>query len=94
MKLIDFSKWLQYDRVKNLRGSEYFPNPLYMIYYIIMPVINDLSVSPSDQMGNKGAYICLRGSDLKPEFHQFTAVPHPNVKPMAYANSLMQMGMM
>lgn len=29
---------------------------------------------PSDQMGNKGAYIHLRGSDLKPEFHQFTAV--------------------
>uniref|UniRef100_A0A8C2Z9A2 Serine/threonine-protein phosphatase n=1 Tax=Cyclopterus lumpus TaxID=8103 RepID=A0A8C2Z9A2_CYCLU len=47
-----------------------------------------------DQMGNKGAYIHLRGSDLKPEFHQFTAVPHPNVKPMAYANTLMQMGMM
>uniref|UniRef100_A0A8C2G904 Serine/threonine-protein phosphatase n=1 Tax=Cyprinus carpio TaxID=7962 RepID=A0A8C2G904_CYPCA len=47
-----------------------------------------------DQMGNKGAYIHLRGSDLKPEFHQFTAVPHPNVKPMAYANSLMQLGMM
>ncbi|XP_047246719.1 serine/threonine-protein phosphatase 5 isoform X2 [Girardinichthys multiradiatus] len=47
-----------------------------------------------DQMGNKGAYIHLRGSDLKPEFHQFTAVPHPNVKPMAYANTLMQLGMM
>ncbi|XP_053279433.1 serine/threonine-protein phosphatase 5 [Pleuronectes platessa] len=47
-----------------------------------------------DQMANKGAYIHLRGSDLKPEFHQFNAVPHPNVKPMAYANSLMQMGMM
>lgn len=30
--------------------------------------------SHSDQMGNKGAYIHLRGSDLKPEFHQFTAV--------------------
>uniref|UniRef100_A0A8C7TUQ4 Serine/threonine-protein phosphatase n=1 Tax=Oncorhynchus mykiss TaxID=8022 RepID=A0A8C7TUQ4_ONCMY len=27
-----------------------------------------------DQMANKGAYIHLRGSDLKPEFHQFTAV--------------------
>ncbi|KAK6296429.1 hypothetical protein J4Q44_G00325710 [Coregonus suidteri] len=47
-----------------------------------------------DQMCNKGAYIHLSGSDLKPQFHQFTAVPHPNVKPMAYANSLMQMGMM
>uniref|UniRef100_A0AAY5F0C9 Serine/threonine-protein phosphatase n=1 Tax=Electrophorus electricus TaxID=8005 RepID=A0AAY5F0C9_ELEEL len=47
-----------------------------------------------DQMGNKAAYIHLRGSDLKPEFHQFTAVPHPNVKPMVYANSLLQLGMM
>ncbi len=28
----------------------------------------------SDQMGNKGAYIHLSGSDLKPEFHQFIAV--------------------
>ncbi|XP_053544788.1 serine/threonine-protein phosphatase 5 [Bombina bombina] len=47
-----------------------------------------------DQMGNKGAYIHLSGSDLKPLFHQFEAVPHPNVKPMLYANSLLQMGMM
>ncbi|XP_038237478.1 serine/threonine-protein phosphatase 5 isoform X3 [Dermochelys coriacea] len=47
-----------------------------------------------DQMGNKGSYIHLRGSDLRPEFHQFTAVPHPNVKPMAYANTLLQLGMM
>ncbi|CAM9112922.1 unnamed protein product [Bubo scandiacus] len=30
-----------------------------------------------DQMGNKGSYIHLRGSDLRPDFHQFTAVPHP-----------------
>lgn len=28
----------------------------------------------SDQMGNKGSYIHLRGSDLRPDFHQFTAV--------------------
>ncbi|XP_048474165.1 serine/threonine-protein phosphatase 5 [Rhincodon typus] len=47
-----------------------------------------------DQMGNQGAYIHLTGSDLKPIFHQFKTVPHPNVKPMAYANSLLQMGMM
>ncbi|XP_067830990.1 serine/threonine-protein phosphatase 5 [Heptranchias perlo] len=47
-----------------------------------------------DQMGNQGAYIHLKGSDLKPVFHQFKTVPHPNVKPMAYANSLLQMGMM
>ncbi|XP_045148597.1 serine/threonine-protein phosphatase 5 [Echinops telfairi] len=47
-----------------------------------------------DQMGNKASYIHLRGSDLRPQFHQFTAVPHPNVKPMAYASTLLQLGMM
>lgn len=28
----------------------------------------------SDQMGNKASYIHLQGSDLRPQFHQFTAV--------------------
>lgn len=94
-------------------------------------------------MGNKASYIHLRGSDLRPQFHQFTAVvshpwprstwewgdgittggtggchiwcsetalklpicvsvcprvsgpqPHPDVKPMAYASTLLQLGMM
>ncbi len=31
MNLNDFSKWLQYNRVKNVRGSEYFPYPLYVL---------------------------------------------------------------
>ncbi len=31
MNLNDFSKWLQYNRVKNVRGSEYFPYPLYIL---------------------------------------------------------------
>ncbi len=30
MNFNDFSKWLQYNRVKKLRGSEYFPYPLYI----------------------------------------------------------------
>ncbi|XP_028385531.1 serine/threonine-protein phosphatase 5 isoform X1 [Phyllostomus discolor] len=47
-----------------------------------------------DQMGNKASYIHLRGSDLRPQFHQFTAVPHPDVKPMAYASTLLHLGMM
>ncbi len=32
--LNDFSKWLQYNGVKHLRGSEYFPYPLYVYIYI------------------------------------------------------------
>lgn len=37
-----------------------------------------------DSMGNKGAFIHF-GKDCKPNFTQFEAVPHPDVRPMAYA---------
>lgn len=43
-----------------------------------------------DQTGNKGAFITM-GSDVKPTFTSYEAVPHPDVKPMAYANSFMSM---
>ncbi|KAK4697300.1 serine/threonine-protein phosphatase 5, partial [Lecanoromycetidae sp. Uapishka_2] len=44
-----------------------------------------------DSTENKGAYINI-GPDYKLEFHKFDAVPHPDIKPMAYAqNSLMSM---
>lgn len=45
----------------------------------------------SDTMGNKGAYIILNGKEMKPNFEVYEAVPHPNVKPMMYANSLMNL---
>jgi len=41
-----------------------------------------------DQMGNKGAFIRFE-SDMVPHFTMFSAVPHPNVRPMAYANNFM-----
>lgn len=41
-----------------------------------------------DTMGNKGAFIALKGDDLKPKFTSYEAVPHPQVKPMAYASPL------
>jgi len=43
-----------------------------------------------DQMGNKGAFITL-STDLIPKYTSYEAVPHPTVKPMAYANSMMSM---
>jgi serine/threonine-protein phosphatase 5 len=43
-------------------------------------------------MGNKGAFIRFNGSDMVPHFTTFEAVPHPSVRPMAYANSFL-MGM-
>ncbi|CAM6092853.1 unnamed protein product [Calypogeia fissa] len=44
-----------------------------------------------DQMGNKGAFIRLEASNLKPKFTTFVAVPHPNVRPMQYANNFFSM---
>lgn len=42
-----------------------------------------------DSQGNKGAYINVRAPDYKLEFNTFEAVPHPDIKPMAYASRLM-----
>nr|SVE78147.1 EOG090X03S1 [Daphnia lumholtzi] len=44
-----------------------------------------------DTMGNKGAFITMNGKDMKPRFTTYDAVPHPDVKPMAYANSMMSL---
>jgi serine/threonine-protein phosphatase 5 len=39
-----------------------------------------------DQVGNKGAFIRF-DSEMKPNYVQFSAVPHPAIKPMAYASN-------
>ncbi|XP_027061678.2 serine/threonine-protein phosphatase 5 isoform X2 [Coffea arabica] len=44
-----------------------------------------------DQMGNKGAFIRFEAPSLKPNIVTFSAVPHPDVKPMAYANNFFRM---
>ncbi|XP_064622307.1 serine/threonine-protein phosphatase 5-like [Lineus longissimus] len=44
-----------------------------------------------DTMGNKGAFITIKGDDLTPKYTTYSAVPHPNVKPMAYANSFLSL---
>nr|AHF45878.1 protein phosphatase 5 [Epicauta chinensis] len=44
-----------------------------------------------DTMGNKGAFITLKGKDMEPKYTTYEAVPHPNVKPMAYAHSLLSL---
>lgn len=44
-----------------------------------------------DQMGNKGAFIRFTAPELKPDIVTFSAVPHPNVKPMAYASNFMRL---
>ncbi|KAF3000898.1 Palmitoyl-protein thioesterase 1 [Curvularia kusanoi] len=42
-----------------------------------------------DSTSNKGAFIKI-GPDYKLKYTQFDAVPHPNIKPMAYASNGMQ----
>ncbi|CAM8986399.1 unnamed protein product [Rhodiola kirilowii] len=44
-----------------------------------------------DQMGNKGAFIRFEAPELKPNIVTFSAVPHPDVKPMAYASNFLRM---
>lgn len=41
------------------------------------------------QMGNKGAFIRFKGGDMTPQFTTFSASPHPNVRPMAYAAGML-----
>jgi serine/threonine-protein phosphatase 5 len=42
-----------------------------------------------DSVGNKGAFIKFKGSDMKPQYVQFDAAPNPtNVKPMQYSSAL------
>ncbi|CAE7185139.1 PAPP5, partial [Symbiodinium pilosum] len=42
-----------------------------------------------DQMGNKGAFIRLDGKTMTPKYKSFSNVPHPNVRPMQYANPML-----
>ncbi|XP_076890896.1 serine/threonine-protein phosphatase 5-like isoform X1 [Bidens hawaiensis] len=44
-----------------------------------------------DQMGNKGAFIRFEAPTMEPKIVTFSAVPHPDVKPMAYASNFMRM---
>ncbi|CAF0892056.1 unnamed protein product [Didymodactylos carnosus] len=47
-----------------------------------------------DTMGNKGAYITIFGDNVTPQFTSYTAVEHPKVRPMAFANNLSMFGLM
>ncbi|CAI4210355.1 unnamed protein product [Parascedosporium putredinis] len=46
-----------------------------------------------DATENRGAYINI-GPDYKLQFEQFDAVPHPDIKPMAYAQSSLMSSLM
>ncbi|KAF2290638.1 hypothetical protein GH714_014821 [Hevea brasiliensis] len=56
-------------------------------------VIHNLSMEEvlASGMGNKGAFMRFEAPELKPNIVTFSAVPHPDVKPMAYANNFLRM---
>jgi len=45
-------------------------------------------------MGNKGAFITITGDDVTPKFTSYAAVPHPEARPMMYANQSSLFGLM
>ncbi|CAF0958795.1 unnamed protein product [Adineta steineri] len=47
-----------------------------------------------DTMGNKGAFITITGDNVTPKFTSYTAVSHPAVRPMMYANQSSLFGLM
>ncbi|KAG1681762.1 Serine/threonine-protein phosphatase 5 [Nymphon striatum] len=68
--------------------------------YLVLSIFKDMliltlpaySQEAFDQMGNKGAFITTNGKDLIPKFTSFQEVPHPDVKPMAYAKLQSHLG--
>lgn len=44
-----------------------------------------------DRMGNKGAFIRFRGSEMKPKFTTFSHVPHPGKAAMQYSSAFSMM---
>eukprot|EP01135_Chromosphaera_perkinsii_P002725 Nk52_evm93s226 gene=Nk52_evmTU93s226 len=46
-----------------------------------------------DQMGNKGAFIKVSSPSFEPKITSFDAVPHPSIKPMAYASNFGMFGL-
>ncbi|CAL8081137.1 unnamed protein product [Orchesella dallaii] len=44
-----------------------------------------------DSIGNKGAFIRMKGNQMDPKYTTYEAVPHPDVRPMAYANQILSM---
>ena len=44
-----------------------------------------------DRMGNLGAYAKFVAPEMKPEFRTFRDSPHPDVKPMQFANPLFRL---
>lgn len=62
------------------------PGPCCSLSFIIITLLRH---GPSHPLQLQGAFIRFKGEDMVPDFTQFEAAPHPDVKPMKYAASMM-----
>ncbi len=64
----------------------------------VLPWVSATTPAPADTrccLLLQGAFIKFGGADMAPQFTQFSAVPHPAVRPMKYAAGMLggMMGM-
>ncbi|GKB62188.1 hypothetical protein Tco_0918374 [Tanacetum coccineum] len=52
-----------------------------------------IDVIPLLTMGNKGAFIRFEAPTLEPMIVTFSAMPYPDVKPMAYTSNFLWLGL-
>ncbi|XP_046578968.1 serine/threonine-protein phosphatase 5-like [Haliotis rubra] len=81
-------KFLQYNNLDYVIRSHEVKNDGYEMAHDGKCITVFSAPNYCDTMGNKGAFITVQGNDLTPKFTSYEAVPHPNVKPMAYASPL------
>lgn len=85
-------KFLQRNNLKYVVRSHEVKNMGYEVAHDGKCITIFSAPNYCDTMGNMGAFITLiGGSDLEPKYTTYEAVEHPNVKPMAYANSLLSL---
>ena len=86
----DFTdRFLAYNNLKLLVRSHEVKDAGYEVDHAGKCITVFSAPNYCDQMGNKGALIKFDlANNMKPEFTQFDAVPHPHVPPMAYAGSV------
>ena len=76
--------FLDYNNLKLLVRSHEVKDEGYLVEHGGKTITVFSAPNYCDSMGNKGAFIHFEAS-CEPKFTQYESVPHPDVKPMAYA---------
>lgn len=76
--------FLEYNNLKLLVRSHEVKDEGYLVEHGGKTITIFSAPNYCDSMGNKGAFIHFEAS-CEPKFTQYESVPHPDIKPMAYA---------